>query len=58
MQTTSTSRPRTPGHTYEVADWPDSCRARTPRIGRPRVTKMLQTPTVVMAAVLAVGPTP
>ena len=55
--TTRMTRPRTAGHTYDVAVWPDAWIAATPRIGRPSVTKMLHTPTALIAAVLATGVT-
>ena len=47
-------RPSTAGQTSEEASWAESWIAATPRIGMPSVTKMLQTPTAVIAAVLMV----
>ena len=42
---------------YEFSP-PAKVKATTPRIGKPRLMKVLQMPTAVMAAVLAVGVTP
>ena len=50
MMTTSTASPSGATQLYWLLP-PSMVSAATPRMGRPRLTKMLQSPTAVMAAV-------
>ena len=54
---TRIARPSTAMPTCVELPWPDAARATTPRMGRPRVTNVLHSPTAVIAAVAAVGVT-